>query len=186
MAVNLLPQATVKEQKKADSSLKGVVYLSVWIGILVGIFVILFFYKGIEQRRLTEVENQKQRVINDIVALGTFHDDYYTLSYKTNVLSKIRTEQYIPSIIGDYIKENIENRGTVSQYRFDANGSISIYVTTDSYLTAVNIWHDLLKDKSIMSELNLTAFSKTEEGEVVFQLKGVLNLEELYNKNAYK
>jgi len=184
MSVNLLPQVTEKETKKSDSSVKGVVLFFVWVGVLTAIFVLLFFYRGLENGRLKETENEKTVVLGKISALGPVQDDYYTLAYKSIVLSNVKTEQYIPSTIGDYIRSNIENRGVIYQYRFNADGEVQLQVKTNSYHTAVQIWHDLLKDKSIMSELNLNSFSRDDDGQVFFQLKGTLNLEELYRENG--
>ncbi|MCC7304202.1 hypothetical protein IT418_02190 [bacterium] len=180
MAVNLLPQASSKDLKKADSSLRGLVMLVVWIGVLIVIFVGLFFNKSLENGRLRDAESERALLLNKIQQLGQTHDDYYTLAYKSLVLSRIKTEQYIPSTIGDYIKEKVEKKGKVSQYYFDAKGEVRLQIETDSYYSAVKIWHDLLKDKSIMRELNLTAFSQSNQGKVQFQLKGILNLDELY------
>ncbi|MFZ6021870.1 MAG: hypothetical protein ACOYT9_00165 [Patescibacteria group bacterium] len=180
MAVNLLPQATAKDLKKADKSLRGLVLLVVWIGILVVIFVVLFFNKSLENGRLREAESDKAQLLNQIQQLGQTHDDYYTLAYKSLVLSRIKTEQYVPSTIGDYIKEEIEGNGRVMQYYFDAKGEVRLQIESPSYYSAVRIWHDLLKDRTIMSELNLTSFSQGKDGVVQFQLKGNLNLDELY------
>lgn len=180
MAVNLLPQASNKDLKKADTSLRGLVMLVVWIGVLIVIFVGLFFNQSLENGRLKEAESEKAVLLNKIQQLGQTHDDYYTLAYKALVLSRIKTEQYVPSTIGDYIKEKIENNGSVDQYYFDAKGEIRLQIETKSYFSAVTIWHDLLKDKSIMQELNLTSFNQEVTGNVSFQLKGKLNLDELY------
>ena len=86
MAVNLLPHATAKDLKKADSSLRGLVLLVVWVGLLIVIFVALFFNKSLENGRLKETESQKTQVLTDIQSLGQTADDYYTLAYKTLVL----------------------------------------------------------------------------------------------------
>ncbi|WKZ23974.1 MAG: hypothetical protein QY312_04410 [Candidatus Dojkabacteria bacterium] len=178
--INLLPKATTTDFKKADTSLKGLVVMVVWIGVLIVIFVGLFFNKSLENSRLKEVENERTRTLNQIQQLADTHDDYYTLAYKSLVLSRIKTEQYVPSTIGEYIKENIEQDGKVSQYYFDAQGDIRVQIVAKSYYSAVWIWHQLLKDKDVVQELNLTSFSLGEEGEVSFQLRGKLNLEELY------
>lgn len=180
MPVNLLPQATAKDLKKADKSLRGLVLLVVWIGILILIFVALFFNQSLENGRLKEAETSKSLLLNDIQKLGETQDDYYTLAYKTLVLSRIKTDQYVPSTIGDYIKEKIEQNGKVQQYYFDAKGDVRLQIESNSYYSAVRIWHDLLKDNTIMSELNLTSFSEDKFGVVTFQLKGKLNLDELY------
>lgn len=180
MSVNLLPQATAKDLKKADTSLKGLVILVVWVGVLIVIFVALFFNQSLENGRLREAESDKAILLNQIQELGQTHDDYYTLAYKTLVLSRIRTEQYVPSTIGDYIKSKIEGNGKVLQYYFDAKGELRLQIESKSYYSAVRIWHDLLKDNTIMSELNLTSFAQDSKGLVIFQLKGKLNLDELY------
>ncbi len=180
MAVNLLPQATSKDLKKVDKSLRGLVLLIVWGGVLLVIFVGLFFNKSLENGRLKDAESQKTVLLSKIQQLGPKQDDYYTLAYKALVLSRIKTEQYVPSTIGDYIKTKIEGNGKVAQYYFDAKGEVRLQIETNSYYSAVRIWHDLLKDKSIMQELNLTSFNRNSDGVVTFQLKGLLNLDELY------
>ncbi|EKD64052.1 MAG: hypothetical protein ACD_51C00087G0001 [uncultured bacterium] len=184
MAVNLLPHATAKDLKKADSSLRGLVLLVVWVGLLIVIFVALFFNKSLENGRLKETESQKTQVLTDIQSLGQTADDYYTLAYKTLVLSRIKTEQYVPSTIGDYVKERIEGTGVVKQYYFDAKGGIRLQIETNSYYSAVRIWHELIKEKNVMTELNLTSFSQDTKGAVSFQLSGTLNLEELYAQHG--
>lgn len=184
MSVNLLPHATAKDLKKADSSLRGLVLLSVWVGLLIVVFVALFFNRSLESGRLKEVESDKARLLSDIQGLGQVSDDYYTLAYKTLVLSRIKVEQYIPSTIGEYIKERIEGKGTVKQYYFDADGGVRLQIETKSYYSAVRIWHELIKEKNVMSELNLTSFSQDPKGAVSFQLSGTLNLDELYAQNG--
>ena len=180
MGVNLLPQASAKDFKKTDSSLRGLILVVVWVGILITIFVVLFFNQGLENGRLKEAESQKAVLLNKIQGLGKVNDDYYTLAYKTLVLSRIKTEQYVPSTIGDYIKNKVEDRGQVQQYYFDAKGEVRLQVDSKSYYQAVRVWHDLLKDKSIMTELNLSSFGQSPNGQVSFQLKGTLNLDQLY------
>jgi len=180
MSVNLLPQATDKDVKKADSSLRGMVVLLVWLGILVVVFVFLFFNESLENGKLRDAESQKTTLLSQISELGQIHDEYYTLAYKTLVLSRIKTDQYVPSTIGNYVKEKIEGTGKVEQYYFDAKGVVRLQIETTSYFTAVKIWHELLKDKTVMTELNLTSFSQDAKGKVSFQLTGTLNLAELY------
>lgn len=184
MGVNLLPQASTKDLKHADTSLRGLVMVVVWVGILITIFVVLFLNQGVENGRLKDAKTQRTVLLNKIEALGQTHDDYYTLAYKSLVLSRIKTEQYVPSVIGDYVKEKLEDKGEVHMYMFNAKGDISLQIKTDSYYKAVLIWHALLKDKTVFSELNLQAFAQNSKGEVSFQLKGQLNLAELYQQNG--
>lgn len=180
MSVNLLPQATVKDLKKADSSLRGLIVAFVWIGILVVVFVFLFFNESVAKGKLRDSESNKTELLTQISELGQTQDDYYTLAYKTMILSRIKTDQYVPSTIGSYVKERIEGTGKIQQYYFDAKGVIRLQIETNSYYSAVKIWHELLKDKNVVSELNLTSFSQDVKGKVSFQLTGTLNLAELY------
>jgi hypothetical protein len=184
MGVNLLPQASTKDLKTADTSLKGLVMLVVWVGILIVIFVVLFFNKGIENGKLKQAELDRTNLLSKVQTLGTTHDDYYTLAYKSIVLSRIKTEQYVPSTIGNYIRDKIEGGGTIAQYYFDAKGDIRLQIESGNYFAAVTIWHNLIKDKEVMTELNLTSFSQDPSGKVYFELRGTLNLDELYAQNG--
>jgi hypothetical protein len=180
MGVNLLPQASTKDLKKADTSLRGLVLVVFWVGILIVIFVVLFFNQALENSKLKDAEYNQNVLLKKITDLGVSHDDYYTLAYKSIVLSRIKTEQYIPSTIGDYVKQKVEVNGKINQYNFDAKGAIRLQIEAKSYFKAVTIWHDLLKDKNVMSELNLTSFGQSKDGIIVFELQGILNLNELY------
>lgn len=184
MGVNLLPQASEHDYKKADNSLRSLVMIVVWLGILAMIFVMLFFNQAVQSGKLKEAEARRTNLLTKIGNLGSFHDEYYSLAYKTVILSRIKTEQYIPSVIGDYVKEKVASKATVQQYYFDANGEIRLSIEAPTFNSALLIWHDLLKDKTVMQELNLTSFGQDSEGKVAFQLKGVLNLNELYERNV--
>jgi hypothetical protein len=185
MGVNLLPEASTKDFKKTDSSIRGLVMLVVWVGILIVIFVVLFFNKGIENSRLRQAEADRTSLLSKITSLGEKHDDYYTLAYKSIVLTRVKTDQYIPSTIGSYIKQQIEAKGKISTYYFNAKGEIRLQIESDTYFKAVQIWHALIKDKNIMTELNLTSFSQDPKtGVVRYELQGLLNLDQLYQQNG--
>lgn len=185
MAVNLLPQASEAELKKTDSTLRGLVIVVLWIGIMLAIFVMLFFSRGIENGTVKELETKKMLTLNKISGLGQLQDDYYTLAYKTTVLSQIRTQQYLPSALGIYIDRKAGDTAKILSYYFDAEGTIRVNMESDSYLSAVRLWHSLLEDKTVMTELNLSSFSQdTKTKKVQFQLQGKLNLTELYAKNG--
>lgn len=184
MSVNLLPQATETDLKKVDSSVRGFIGLLIWFGIMIITFVVLLFNRGFEIGTVEELQSTKTSTINKIAGLGNLHDDYYTLSYKTSVLQNIKTQQYTPSVIGEYIDSKIDKKSIVQNYNFDASGNLTIQLESASYLEAVKIWNSLLQDKKIISELNLNTFSEDTAGRVQFQLKGQLNLQELYARNA--
>ncbi len=184
MAVNLLPQVSDRELKKVDSNIKGFLGVILWCGVMVVIFVILFFVKGLETGTVRELESQKSIEINKIIGLNPLTDDYYTLAYKTNVLNYVKTKQYKPTVIQNYIDSKLDTTVTISQYSFDAEGNIALQLTAPSYLSAMRIWHSLLEDKDVIVELTLNSFSQDSLQSVTFQLRGRLNLEALYKKNG--
>jgi hypothetical protein len=186
MSVNLLPQVTETELKKVDSSIKGFIGLIVWAGIMIVIFVVLFFNRGLETGNTKELETSKLSLLNRIQGLGQLQYDFYTLAYKTQVLENISTEQYTPSVISKYIDSKIDNKTKIKNYNFDSTGAINIQLESDSYITAVRVWNALLEDKKVITELNLNSFGSAEDGKVQFQLRGNLNLEELYAENGRK
>jgi hypothetical protein len=158
--------------------------LIVWVGVMIVIFVVLTFLKGFETGTLEEMQSEKVTTLNQIDGLGVVHDDYYTLAYKTTVLDIIRTQQYRPSIIGAYVDSKIDPKATINMYSFTAAGELILQIDAPSYLVAVRIWNALLEDKSVILQLNLNSFSEGDDGTVSFQLKGILNLKELYARNA--
>lgn len=184
MALNLLPQASEADIKKTDSGLRGFIGIILWIGILIFIFVVVFSIRSFEGGIVTQLESEKAVAINKIQGLGKLQDDYYTLAYKTSVLDQVKTKQYKPSIIGNYVDSKINGKATVSDYRFDASGNVSLQLQTKSYLDAARLWNDLLSDKKILTELNLSSFSQDAKSNVTFELKGKLNLEELYARDT--
>lgn len=185
MGVNLLPQATETDLKKVDSGVRGFMGLIVWVGVMIVIFVVLTFMKGFETGTVEEMQSQKVTILNQIDGLGQVQDDYYTLAYKTAVLDVIRTQQYRPSIVGTYIDSKIDPRANINMYSFTAAGELIVQLEAPSYLIAVRIWNSLLEDKAIITQLNLNSFSEDlQTGKVSFQLKGFLNLSELYAQNG--
>jgi len=183
MAVNLLPQVTEKDLQKVDTNIRGFIGLIIWGAIIVVVFVILFLVKGVETGTVRELESQKTIESNRIVGLNPLTDDYYTLAYKTSVLNYVKTQQYKPTVIEKYIDKQLADKATISQYSFDSAGNISLGLTAPSYLEAMRIWDLLLRDKTVFNELSLNSFSQDESG-IVFQLKGRLNLTELYKQNG--
>ena len=184
MGVNLLPQASEQDIKKVDSGIKGFIGVIFWMGILIVIFVILFLIRGLESGTLEELESSRATAVNRIAALGQVHDDYYTLAYKTSVLDVVRTKQYRPSVLGNYVDSKIGNRAKILGYGFDATGFVSLQIEADNFISAMRIWNDLLTDKQILVGLDLKSFSTDKSGKVQFQLRGQLNLEALYARNA--
>lgn len=184
MGVNLLPQATETDLKKVDSGIKGFMGLILWGGVMIVIFVILFLVRGIETGTEKELLSQKSIAINRLNEISALSDSYYSLAYKTTVLDVVRTQQYKPSVVGDYIDSKLGDSVTINSYNFDSSGSLLIQLDAPNYLTAVRIWNSLLEDKKIITELNLNSFSENPKEEVSFQLKGVLNLDALYELNG--
>lgn len=183
MGLNLLPQVTEADIKKADTKTRSSIIVVIWFGLLLTAFVIIYLYKSVEEGKLKQAETEKQQVIARIEALGSFHDQYYTLAYKSSVLSQIKTDQYYPSVISKYVEGKIANRAKIDNYYFDNEGNFRLIVTTKSFFMATKVWHELLQDKKIITSLNLNSFSPDKEGNVNFQLKGTLNLEELYARD---
>lgn len=184
MGVNLLPQATETDVKKVDSGIKGFMGLILWAGIMIVVFVILFLTHGIETGTEKELQSQKAIAINKLNEISALSDSYYSLAYKTTVLDVVRTQQYKPSVVGDYIDSKLGPDAIVNSYNFDSSGSLLIQLEAPNYLVAVRIWNALLEDKKIITELNLNAFAEDDKDHVSFQLKGKLNLDELYALNG--
>jgi|GEM_PF-2044623 len=181
--INLLP-------KIEDQQTEFILYRSrkfttflIWAAVTITSYVLLFFFNSYHKSRVQILEAQKKQLILDIENLGEQKDKFYDLTYRKSVLSKIKSTQYKPSVLRDYIDEKVKNMGKINKYEVNSYGSIEVYINSANYTDAVYIWHRLLEDKNIMKNLNLHSFSKGKNPDgtetVTFSLKGNLNVKEL-------
>ena len=182
MGINLLPQ--VEETEKKQFAIKKTMYIifGVWLAVVIPFTAGLFLYKGIQKRRLAEAIAQKREYLSKLKSIQSQVDTFYNIAYKTYVLDYVGQKKYKPSIVADYIDKQVANRGVVSKYFIDRQGTIKVDISAYNYSTAVKIWHSLLENENIIMELNLNSFAQDDRGRVRFVLKGRLNLPELYKQ----
>lgn len=188
MPINFLKTITTKEIKKETSQFNFVLWN---IGVLVvyaSISALLFLVNGYYNNQKANLEKQITDKKTEIKNSKDLTNKYYTVAYKLQAVDTIQNQNYLPTIIVEYIQKKLqESPGVyVNKYRFLEGGGFEINVSAEDFQKGVIFWDLLLKDKQIIANLNLKSMSrtstKTENGQdnkVQFVLSGVVKLDKL-------